>query len=142
LFGSICTKMLFVIYFFQYSYYLHRGISFPTGLHLNITEGKPIGKIIYNTLVDKDGVFLGKTGLRKELAAGRICLEEVIEILICYFNKLPVHEIVMSFENSTQINISSANNNLFNQIYYSMLPGLIVLRSILLKQYFCVEILC
>ena len=50
-----------------------------TGLHLNLTEGKPIGHESYKTLVNEDGIFWGKKGLRAELKADRICSREVIQ---------------------------------------------------------------
>uniref|UniRef100_A0A0B7A2J5 Carbohydrate deacetylase n=1 Tax=Arion vulgaris TaxID=1028688 RepID=A0A0B7A2J5_9EUPU len=47
------------------------------GLHLNLTEGRPIGKTNYQTLTTADGVLKGKFGLRNDLAGGIIDLDEV-----------------------------------------------------------------
>ncbi|CAG5122624.1 unnamed protein product [Candidula unifasciata] len=47
------------------------------GLHLNLTEGKPVGTTQYQTLVTPDNIFKGKFGLRKDLEAGLVDLNEV-----------------------------------------------------------------
>ncbi|XP_061187842.1 carbohydrate deacetylase-like [Saccostrea echinata] len=51
-------------------------VGMPTGMHLNITEGNPIGKMS-KTLTDDKGKFLGNFGFREALANGKIDLEEV-----------------------------------------------------------------
>lgn len=48
----------------------------PMGLHLNLTEGCPIGKN-YETLIDSKGCFKGKLGFRDDLRSGEINIEEV-----------------------------------------------------------------
>jgi predicted glycoside hydrolase/deacetylase ChbG (UPF0249 family) len=60
---------------------LHHGI--PMGLHLNLTEGCPIGEG-HRTLIDSKGYFKGKLGFRDALHSGEIHNEEVHEILIIY----------------------------------------------------------
>ncbi|XP_035826779.1 carbohydrate deacetylase isoform X2 [Aplysia californica] len=47
------------------------------GLHLNLTEGGPVGKEEYRTLINENGVFWGKRDLRKELTENRVCAEEI-----------------------------------------------------------------
>ena len=47
-----------------------------TGLHLNLTEGRPIGTG-YRTLTGPDGAFWGKEGARERLKQGRLDPEEI-----------------------------------------------------------------
>ena len=55
----------------------HNNSTTKVGLHLNLTEGKPIfkGK---TSLVNDTGYFLGKFGFRKEISRGAICHNDVI----------------------------------------------------------------
>ncbi|XP_062589410.1 carbohydrate deacetylase-like [Saccostrea cucullata] len=51
-------------------------VGMPTGMHLNITEGNPVGKMC-TTLTDDKGHFLGNFGFTEALANGTINLKEV-----------------------------------------------------------------
>ena len=54
------------------------------GLHLNITEGIPLGDVNQiQTLVSSEGVFLGKHGFRNALQKGAISLAEVSASVLC-----------------------------------------------------------
>ena len=50
--------------------------TIKVGLHLNLTEGKPIFKG-ETSLVDDSGYFLGKFGFREEIRRGTICRNDV-----------------------------------------------------------------
>ncbi|BFZ18559.1 hypothetical protein BsWGS_21598 [Bradybaena similaris] len=56
---------------------LFKASNLCPGLHLNLTEGRPIGETEYPTLTTSDGIFKGKLGLRKDLDAGAVDLNEV-----------------------------------------------------------------
>lgn len=47
------------------------------GLHVNVTEGKPISPPDRVHSLLRDGLFLGKMGFREALAAGNVNLDEV-----------------------------------------------------------------
>ena len=47
------------------------------GLHLNLTEGSPVGDGPYKSIVGTDGFMLGKFGIRIAMAAGKIDMAEV-----------------------------------------------------------------
>lgn len=51
-----------------------RRFDIPTGLHLNLTEGRPISENIdrIRSLIDENGHFHGKFGLREKLNEGKI----------------------------------------------------------------------
>ncbi|XP_064612412.1 carbohydrate deacetylase-like [Liolophura sinensis] len=50
--------------------------NLPLGLHLNLTEGVPVGGAKYHNLVTPEGVFRGKFGLRKELKKDTVDIAE------------------------------------------------------------------
>ncbi|KAL3860438.1 hypothetical protein ACJMK2_010561 [Sinanodonta woodiana] len=52
-------------------------VGLPIGLHLNLTEGKPIGSQTYKTLIGADGSFLGKLGFRELVKSGKVNFDEV-----------------------------------------------------------------
>lgn len=53
--------------------------SIPTGLHANLTEGRPVGpaRDSASSLLSSEGFFLGKMGFREALAAGDVALPQV-----------------------------------------------------------------
>ncbi len=52
--------------------------SHGIGLHLNLTEGKPVSKICHVTsLVNPDGCMLGKFGFREKIARQEVQEEDV-----------------------------------------------------------------
>lgn len=57
-----------------------RGLNFfilnSLGLHLNLTEGRPIGST-YDSLLDSNGEFLDKGTFRQAALEGRIDFREV-----------------------------------------------------------------
>lgn len=71
---------------------LAKSYQIPLGLHLNLTEGKPISKPQeIQSLLSEDGYFLGKHGFREALQSGMVRLEEVkkeIEAQIICFKSL------------------------------------------------------
>lgn len=51
------------------------------GLHLNLTEGKPVEQTVYKTLTTPEGIFHGMLGTRSALEKGEIDISEIeIEI--------------------------------------------------------------
>lgn len=58
---------------------LTRRYNIPIGLHANLSEGIPVCRELRqnSTLVDAQGVFLGKMGIRKALAQGLLSMSEV-----------------------------------------------------------------
>ncbi|XP_075390422.1 carbohydrate deacetylase isoform X1 [Tenrec ecaudatus] len=58
---------------------LARRHSIPTGLHANLSEGRPVGPARHgaSSLLGPEGFFLGKMGFRKALAAGDVALAQV-----------------------------------------------------------------
>ncbi|XP_075390423.1 carbohydrate deacetylase isoform X2 [Tenrec ecaudatus] len=62
---------------------LARRHSIPTGLHANLSEGRPVGPARHgaSSLLGPEGFFLGKMGFRKALAAGDVALAQVREEL-------------------------------------------------------------
>ncbi|KAK3596285.1 hypothetical protein CHS0354_030660 [Potamilus streckersoni] len=79
---------------------IHRAqqAGLPVGLHLNLTEGKPIGSGAYRTLIGADGSFLGKLGFRELVKAGKVSFNEVRTEIQCqidwfwkYANNSPTH---------------------------------------------------
>ncbi|KAJ7333890.1 hypothetical protein OS493_015983 [Desmophyllum pertusum] len=55
---------------------LSREYGIPLGLHLNLTEGRPI-KTRNNSLTSENGLMRGKFGFREALKSGEIDLDEV-----------------------------------------------------------------
>ncbi|XP_072579517.1 carbohydrate deacetylase isoform X1 [Vulpes vulpes] len=55
----------------------------PTGLHANLSEGRPVGPACHgaSTLLSPEGFFLGKMGFREAVAAGDVALPQVREEL-------------------------------------------------------------
>ncbi|XP_057621260.1 carbohydrate deacetylase isoform X3 [Chionomys nivalis] len=68
---------------------LARRHSIPTGLHANLTEGRPVGPARHtaSSLLSSEGFFLGKMGFRKALEAGDVALPEVREELEAQLNR-------------------------------------------------------
>ncbi|XP_008573026.1 PREDICTED: UPF0249 protein ydjC homolog [Galeopterus variegatus] len=62
---------------------LARRHSIPTGLHANLSEGRPVGPARHSTssLLSPEGFFLGKMGFREAVAAGDVALPQVREEL-------------------------------------------------------------
>ncbi|XP_003478106.2 carbohydrate deacetylase [Cavia porcellus] len=62
---------------------LARRHSIPTGLHANLSEGRPVGPAGHGTssLLSPEGFFLGKMGFREAVAAGQVALSQVREEL-------------------------------------------------------------
>ena len=74
----------------------------PLGLHLNLTEGRPI-KILYNSLTSEKGFLRGKFKFREALKNGEIDLDEVC-LKTIQFNiqfKLQVLNLIKSHVNET-----------------------------------------
>ncbi|XP_026633278.1 carbohydrate deacetylase isoform X2 [Microtus ochrogaster] len=68
---------------------LARRHSIPTGLHANLTEGRPVGPARHtaSSLLSSEGFFLGKMGFRKALEAGDVALPQVREELEAQLNR-------------------------------------------------------
>lgn len=51
----------------------------PTGLHANLSEGRPVGPARHgaSSLIGSEGFFLGKMGFRRAVAAGEVILSQV-----------------------------------------------------------------
>lgn len=49
----------------------------PMGIHINLTEGRPISHRHYQTLTNRKNLFWDKFEFRKRLASGKISLNEV-----------------------------------------------------------------
>lgn len=51
----------------------------PTGLHANLSEGRPVGPARHgaSSLIGSEGFFLGKMGFRRAVAAGEVILAQV-----------------------------------------------------------------
>ncbi|KAM6165885.1 carbohydrate deacetylase isoform 1-T1 [Erethizon dorsatum] len=62
---------------------LARRHGIPTGLHANLSEGRPVGPARHGTssLLSPEGFFLGKMGFREAVEAGRVALSQVREEL-------------------------------------------------------------
>ncbi|XP_060050537.1 carbohydrate deacetylase isoform X2 [Erinaceus europaeus] len=62
---------------------LARRHRIPTGLHANLSEGRPVGPARYgpSSLLSPDGFFRGKMGFREAVAAGDVALSQVREEL-------------------------------------------------------------
>ncbi|XP_069820147.1 carbohydrate deacetylase [Dendropsophus ebraccatus] len=58
---------------------LARRYNIPIGLHANLSEGIPVCRELRqsSTLINAEGVFRGKTGIRKALAQGLLSMSEV-----------------------------------------------------------------
>uniref|UniRef100_A0A8C8ZM73 Carbohydrate deacetylase n=1 Tax=Prolemur simus TaxID=1328070 RepID=A0A8C8ZM73_PROSS len=67
---------------------LARRHSIPTGLHANLSEGRPVGPARHgaSTLLSPEGFFLGKMGFREAVAAGGVALPQVREELEAQLN--------------------------------------------------------
>jgi len=63
-------------------------LKLPLGLHLNLTEGKPVSLSPKPSLIDPEtGLFLGKHGFREACGAGRVDEEEVRGEIIAQINE-------------------------------------------------------
>ncbi|CAI9157422.1 unnamed protein product [Rangifer tarandus platyrhynchus] len=62
---------------------LARRHRIPTGLHANLSEGRPVGPARHgaSSLTGSEGFFLGKMGFRRAVAAGEVILSQVREEL-------------------------------------------------------------
>ncbi|XP_032953583.1 carbohydrate deacetylase isoform X5 [Rhinolophus ferrumequinum] len=62
---------------------LARRHQIPTGLHANLSEGRPVGSARHgaSSLLSPEGFFLGKMGFREAVAAGDVALPQVREEL-------------------------------------------------------------
>lgn len=56
---------------------LAKKFNIPMGLHLNLTEGLPVGNK-HSSLIGSDGFFLGKFGFRQAIEKGTVDMNEVI----------------------------------------------------------------
>uniref|UniRef100_A0A8C5PD34 Carbohydrate deacetylase n=1 Tax=Leptobrachium leishanense TaxID=445787 RepID=A0A8C5PD34_9ANUR len=68
---------------------LARRYNIPIGLHANLSEGNPVcGELRQgSTLVNTEGVFLGKMGIRKALAQGLLSMSEIRQELQAQVNE-------------------------------------------------------
>ncbi|GAB1608161.1 carbohydrate deacetylase-like isoform X1 [Argonauta hians] len=76
--GSVTSGSLLVNGISAKSVILTRHPEISLGLHLNLTEGSPIGSS-YDTLTDERGYFRGKFGFREAISSGQINLDEISE---------------------------------------------------------------
>uniref|UniRef100_A0ABI8AKC0 Carbohydrate deacetylase n=1 Tax=Felis catus TaxID=9685 RepID=A0ABI8AKC0_FELCA len=62
---------------------LARRHKIPTGLHANLSEGRPVGpaRLGDSSLLSPEGFFLGKMGFREAVATGGVALPQVREEL-------------------------------------------------------------
>ncbi|KAG8523091.1 Carbohydrate deacetylase [Galemys pyrenaicus] len=62
---------------------LARRHQIPTGLHANLSEGRPVGPARHgaSSLLSPEGFFLGKMGFREAVAAGCVAMPQVREEL-------------------------------------------------------------
>lgn len=58
-----------------------RMYGMPLGIHINLTEGRPISDRHYQTLTNDENLFWDKFEFRKLLANGKISLNEVGQLL-------------------------------------------------------------
>ena len=68
---------------------LSKKCGIPLGIHLNLTEGRPI-KTHYKSLTSEEGFLRGKFGFREALKNGEIDLDEVnfnIILLLFFLNQ-------------------------------------------------------
>ena len=68
---------------------LSKKCGIPLGLHLNLTEGRPM-KTHYKSLTSEEGFLRGKFGFREALKNGEIDLDEVnfnIILLLLFLNQ-------------------------------------------------------
>uniref|UniRef100_A0ABI8AK75 Carbohydrate deacetylase n=1 Tax=Felis catus TaxID=9685 RepID=A0ABI8AK75_FELCA len=58
---------------------LARRHKIPTGLHANLSEGRPVGpaRLGDSSLLSPEGFFLGKMGFREAVATGGVALPQV-----------------------------------------------------------------
>ncbi|XP_004607637.2 carbohydrate deacetylase isoform X1 [Sorex araneus] len=68
---------------------LARRHHIPTGLHANLSEGRPVGPARpgASSLLSPEGFFLGKMGFREAVAAGDVSLPQVREELEAQLNR-------------------------------------------------------
>ncbi|XP_055976729.1 carbohydrate deacetylase isoform X2 [Sorex fumeus] len=68
---------------------LARRHHIPTGLHANLSEGRPVGPARpgASSLLGPEGFFLGKMGFREAVAAGDVSLPQVREELEAQLNR-------------------------------------------------------
>ena len=87
-----------------------RRVQLPFGLHLNLTEGRPISvdRSRIRSLIDADGFFHGKFGLRTKLSNGEIEREHLlyeIEMQMIKFRELTNLEISTHFDGHQHIHV-------------------------------------
>ena len=65
---------------------LSKKCGIPLGIHLNLTEGRPIkSKTHYKSLTSEEGFLRGKFGFREALKNEEIDLDEVnFNVIVCY----------------------------------------------------------
>ncbi|XP_007953618.1 carbohydrate deacetylase [Orycteropus afer afer] len=68
---------------------LARRHSIPTGLHANLSEGRPVGPARHgaSSLLGPEGFFLGKMEFRKAVVAGDVALPQVRDELEAQLNR-------------------------------------------------------
>ncbi|XP_014778293.1 carbohydrate deacetylase isoform X1 [Octopus bimaculoides] len=76
--GSVTSCSLLVNGVSAKSIIIARCPKVSLGLHLNLTEGCPIGSL-YDTLTNEEGFFRGKFGFREAVDNGKIDSEEISE---------------------------------------------------------------
>lgn len=74
---------------------LSKEYGIPLGLHLNLTEGRPI-KTRHSSLTAENGLMRGKFGFREALKSGEIDLDEVnfikINLYLNIFNNRFIYD--------------------------------------------------